>query len=225
MGKLRLRDTEVRAPRLPEMCMVCGQRSETEVKKSFSWYPPWVGVTILAGLIVYVILAVVLTKRMTVDVPLCNRHRGHFWKRTLLTWLTLIAWLATGGVAFALAAALAPRNDAGPAMGIVCALFGIGLIGVIIVIAVAQSTAIRPKEITDRDITLLRVHDDFIDAMQELCDQRRRRRDEEDFDYQERRPPRPRAVEDVDDRPRRRDSYRAERIDEDRPRRRRDDDD
>ncbi len=229
MGRVRLRESEVRASRLPEVCMACGQPSETHVKKNFSWFPPWVGVTILAGLLPYVILAAVLTKRMTVDIPLCTRHRGHFWKRTLLIWLVLLAWLGLSFLSFVLTMALLPERERSGAMGITCVAFLGGLVAAIIVIWFAQNTGIRPKEITDHDITLVSVHDDFIDALEAFREERRRRRDSDD-DFEDRRPSRrrpvdePDDVEGVDDRPPRRDAFRTDRGDEDRPRRRRDED-
>jgi hypothetical protein len=216
MGRLRLRENELRASRLPELCMVCGEPAETHVKKNFSWFPPWVSVTILLGLIPYVIIAAILTKRMSVGVTLCARHRGHFWKRTLVIWLALLGWLALSVAAFVIAAALAPKNGpgGGEEFGFAWLAFTLGLIAAIIVIAIAQNTAIRPKEITDRDITLIHVDDRFIDEIERMREERRRLRDEDD--YEARRLPRrptPGAVPDVervDDRPRPKDAFRAE---------------
>jgi hypothetical protein len=208
MGRLRLRDNEVRASRLPELCMVCGEPSVKHVKKNFSWYPPWVTALILAGLLPYLIIAAVLSQRMTVDVPLCARHSGHFWKRTLLIWLTLVGWLAVGVLGTVLVTELVPEPDKGYLMAGVCMGFAAGLVAVIVVVGIAQNTAIRPKEITNREITLVRVDNKFIDAAEKLRDERRRMRFPEE-DLEELQPPRPRPVEDLDGRPRRSDAFRA----------------
>jgi hypothetical protein len=215
MGRIRLRESEVRASRLPEVCMACGEPSDTHVKKNFSWFPPWVGITILAGLLPYMILAAVLTKRMSVSVPVCDRHRGHFWKRTLLIWMSLALWLVGSGLIFVLTMALLPPKEQDGAFGLSCFAFIGGLIAAIVVIWFAQNSGIRPKEITDRDITLIGVDDRFIDAVEDEREQRRQKRDAEDG-LDDRPPPRRRAAED-DDLPR--DGYR-----EGRPRRRDDED-
>ena len=43
-----------------------------------------------SGLLVYVILALVLTQRRTVAVPLCDRHRHHWLMRGLLIVFSLV---------------------------------------------------------------------------------------------------------------------------------------
>jgi hypothetical protein len=173
---------------------------------------------ILAGLLAYLILVSILTQRMTVDVPLCQRHRGHFWKRTVLIWSAVVGWLVFGVLAFVLASALATGPDDGPIFGAICLVFGLGLIPVLVIITIAKRTVIRPREITDREITLVGVNDAFVDAMDDFREERRRKRDAEDgFDPPAR--PRRREADDHVDRPR--DPYRKPRGDD---RIRRDDD-
>lgn len=222
MARLRLRERETRAKYLPEVCMVCGEPSESIIRRTFSWFPPWVGLTILLSFVPYIILVIVLTKKMTVDVPICGRHGGYFWKRTAFIWLVLLGWLVISGALFAVGVVVAENNrgnaSAAPMIG--CLAFIVGLIVAIIVIAVVQNTTIRPKEITDHEITLVAVHDRFMDAMDGQRESRRGelRRDEED-DYE---PPPRRRRRDEDDDPRQRDRFR-DRPDDDAPRRRRDD--
>jgi hypothetical protein len=60
---------------LPPYCVKCGRPSEpTFFAKSFRWHPQWVYIFILLALLLYAILAAVMSKRMTVQVPLCSRH-------------------------------------------------------------------------------------------------------------------------------------------------------
>jgi hypothetical protein len=60
---------------LPPFCVKCGRPSEPErLKKSFRWHPGWVYIFILIGILFYVILAAVLSKRMTLELPLCRQH-------------------------------------------------------------------------------------------------------------------------------------------------------
>src|SRR5689334_11120648 len=127
MARLRLRDTETRRSRLPELCMACGEPAETHIKKNFSWYPPWAGLLILVALIPAVIVIAILTKRMTVEVPVCAQHRGYFGKRILWTVLALLGWLGLSAAAFALAIAVADKNNEGGAMGFACLAFVLSL--------------------------------------------------------------------------------------------------
>ena len=70
---------------LPDVCMRCGEPSSVVKTKNMSWCPPWTGILILAGLLPYLIVAMILTKRTTVQVPLCEKHKGHWFNRTMLT--------------------------------------------------------------------------------------------------------------------------------------------
>src|SRR5262249_42992882 len=91
MARVRLYYEETRAKALPALCMKCGEPATTHVRRTFSWYPQWVFVLVLVAIPVYVIVALILTKRMAVEVPLCDRHRGHWWKRQLIMYLPLLA--------------------------------------------------------------------------------------------------------------------------------------
>src|SRR5690242_17414628 len=76
------------ASRLPAVCMKCGERSALEKVKTFSWCPPWVVVIIVLALLPGAIIAMVLTRRLTVHVPLCEDHGNHWSWRAWFTGLT-----------------------------------------------------------------------------------------------------------------------------------------
>lgn len=217
MAQVRL-DLHEADGHLPPVCMRCGHEASVTKTRDMSWCPPWVGVLILAGLLPYVIVAILMTKRARVQVPLCENHKGHWFHRNLFIWGGLLAVGAIGAIGIALLIVL-PRDHQdmfGP--GICIGGGGLGFVWLISVI-IAQSTAIRPKEITDRQIILEGVSADFVEAMDDLDRRRRerlRRRDYDDDDDED---------WDEDDRPRRK-RVESDAIEEDRPRkkRRRDDD-
>src|SRR5258708_14518335 len=62
MPQIRL-DREDADGRLPMVCMRCGEPATVTRTRNMSWCPPWVGVLFLAGLIPYVIVAIIMTKR------------------------------------------------------------------------------------------------------------------------------------------------------------------
>ncbi|MFL5340643.1 MAG: hypothetical protein ACJ8F7_10875 [Gemmataceae bacterium] len=199
MADIELRNSDTDADRLPEVCMACGGPSITHIRKTFSWYPPWVGITILAGVLPFAIIAMVLTKRMRVEVPVCERHRGYWWKRYMLMWIPLLV-LALFGIGAMIAASNAGKVI-GDWVGFACVgSAGLGLIW-LITAAVIQSMMIRPREITDRTITLRNVSVGFADA---FADFRRASRRDFDRDYDD-------GVDDYDDRMRRRRERQADR--------------
>lgn len=208
MATIRLGRYEIEEEGLPAVCMRCGEPATTHKNKTFSWYPQWVPVLILAGLLPFIIVAAILTKRMRVAVPFCARHRGHWFWRGLIMGLSLLACV---GLFIGLSAWLVGmENDEeikrGSAGGFIC-IGGLPLLlAWIIMAAIMQKTSIRPSEITDNSITLTRISPAFVEAMkaqrrvterprseeyEPQLGERRRPTDTEDF-YDPNRPRRPR---------------------------------
>jgi len=204
MAEIRLRLREA-AGDLPDVCMCCGQASTIVKSKNMSWCPSWVGILILGGLLPYLIVAMILTKRMTVQVPLCDQHKGHWFKRTMWTVGTFFLFAAICGGALALGLVMtegAPRRR-DEVTGGVCVLSAILGVIWIVILLIAQNTAIRPAEITDRDITLKGVSQEFVDAVEnEQYDDRKSRRSRDDDDDERLRKKRYRDDDDEDDEPR-----------------------
>jgi hypothetical protein len=157
----------------------------------------------------FVIIALVLTKRKIVRVPLCHHHQGHWSKRTLLILGTLLAAMAAGIGAFAWLTNQQPPNDNAGWLCMAC----IGLLVVWLVFAaIVQSSSLRPTEITDDTISLARVQSDFKAASREERAGDREERDrygDQRGDYDDRHP---------DDEPRRRRPRRDRYDDDDRRR-------
>jgi hypothetical protein len=155
-----------------------------------------------------------MTKKATVQVPLCDDHQNHWSKRNWMVWGSFVPLALICGLIFIVWLVL-PKNiqeNVGPFVCIGSGGLGfIWLIGLI----VAQSTAIRPKEITEYEITLEGVSDDFAAEMRDFERRRRegtrkRKRRVEEVDEDEEPPPPPRKKK-----------VQTEAIEEDRPRKKR----
>jgi len=60
---------------LPPYCVKCGRPADAKpLRRRFSWHPPWVYIFLLIALLVYAVLAAVLSKRTTLELPLCPAH-------------------------------------------------------------------------------------------------------------------------------------------------------
>ena len=194
MATTRLTDYEVNRKLLPELCMRCGEPATTHKSRKFSWYPTWISTLIVVGvfcnaiLIVALVLALTMAKRMRIEVPLCDAHKNHWFYRGLIILLGFVGLLGILGFVIAFA-----DKDF---VGILVGALLVGFLAWLITVAICQSTAIRPTEITDRDITLKGVSDKFAEAV--LADHRRRRAEDVDLDY---RPSRERLARDDEDRP------------------------
>jgi hypothetical protein len=182
MAQVRLQWFEVKRERLPPACMVCGGPAATYKCKRFAWHPPWVYALILVGLIPFAIVALCLTKRMTVWAPLCQEHRSHWLWRMWVVLGGFLGVVAVGMLAFILIAATDQRGRAGRTSDLLAGLACIGTLFLLVVrLAVTisvQLTAIRPTEITDRRITLTGVSEAFLDALDRQDEMREARRRE-----------------------------------------------
>jgi hypothetical protein len=94
---------------------------------------------------------------MTVGVPLCARHRFHWFGRYL--------FILGGFLGIILLAYLAVTQWEGPMAEDLALALGLGAFAWIIAVFVLLFTAIRPKEITDLSITLTGVSRKFAEAI------------------------------------------------------------
>jgi hypothetical protein len=147
------------------VCMKCGAEATVHKAKTFSWHPAWVLLLLLAGLIPFVIVALVLSKRMRVRAPMCAAHAGHWFWRQFIVLGSLAALVVVGIVAMVLVWDNRPGNTLG---GYVCMGSVVLLIGWLVLVLILQGTAIQPVEITDRSITLKRVSPHFLEALEEF---------------------------------------------------------
>jgi hypothetical protein len=185
MAQIRLRRYEAEGG-LPRACMRCGAPATLFKTKNFSWYPSWVYVLLLGGLLSFIIVAVIMQKRMRVSAPLCDQHKRHWvWPTAFaVAALLLLVGVVFGGIAVGGALEGEVEKDLLDTLMTVCLLGGFGLFLVCLVVAcVIQARAIRPIEITDRSITLTNVARAFVDAVEGADDEY-----DEDEDYDRPRP-------------------------------------
>lgn len=73
---------------LPPPCVKCGAPANGKpVNKNFSWHHPAFYLLILAGMLIYLIVAVIVRKSMRMTVPLCARHAQRRSTAVTLAWV------------------------------------------------------------------------------------------------------------------------------------------
>ncbi len=160
MAKAHFGRREVEKFDLPPLCMKCGQPTDHRVSKRFAWHPGWVMILIFVGLLVYVIVAIILTKRMRLSIPMCSRHLNHWLLRNLIILLGF-GLFGTLGIAAVYLTIQKQHED------LIKYLYGVAIFGGLawlIVSGVIVSNSIRPSQITDRGMTLINVNKEFRDA-------------------------------------------------------------
>ncbi len=125
-------------------------------RKTFYWHPPVVYVGLLAGLLPYVILALVLRKSGTIQLGLCQRHkRKRLWN--------VLAGLITSALSIAVFVIAGQTNDS----TISAALVSIGIVMLLagIVWAALAARTLSPTKIDDRTLWLRGAGDKLLDAL------------------------------------------------------------
>jgi hypothetical protein len=179
MPKVTLSRREVEDDLLPRVCVLTGVPTDDVKVKRFVWMPSWVYVTLLAGLLPYVVIALVLQKTMAVRVPLVRSKHAHWLVRQLFAVIGILAALAV--FFFGVVKSMDEFDQNSQQLGgILMAAGGVLFFGVLLVAAILNQSAVRPTEITDREITLTGVHENFVVALEED-------RDREEEAYERRR--------------------------------------
>ncbi len=161
--------------RLPAVCMRCGEPATTTVTRKMQWHPSWVYIMILPGLLIYVIVALIMTKHIAVQAPLCDKHKGHWFKRAMLMLGTFFLFALAGVGALVLAGNLdKPLSD--QLMPFACVFSCVMAVAWVVLVIVCKATEIGPKEITDTEVLLGGVSDNFVDAVAEADREREERR-------------------------------------------------
>jgi hypothetical protein len=160
---------------LPAVCMRCGKAATATVTKKMQWHPSWVYLLILLHVLIYIIVAMIVTRRAVVQVPFCDEHKGHWFKRNMWMWGTFFLFGIAGVSTLILVGNLDDRaqNDYMP---FACIVSVVLLVGWFVIVIVCQNTAIRAKEITDTEILLTGVSEEFVEAVAEADRERLERR-------------------------------------------------
>ena len=171
MATVTLSRYECNRDLFPDVCAVCGAPAKNRVRMTYSWHPPWSALLIVGPAL--------MTRRMSVRLPLCDRHLRNRRRRRVAIVVTLLAILAFGAlsVVYTIVRPDGPDEDvSGSLLGISTTLIFAWIIGA----TVAQLNDIEPAEITDRSLTLRKVSGLFVMAVESA---RARRRDEPDADW------------------------------------------
>lgn len=174
---------------LPAVCALTGEPTDEVKEKTFHWRPAWIIACVFIPLL-YLIMAMVLRKQMAVRLPLARSKHAHWLWRDAVSWVLVLGTLGVFFTGSFLSLSRDHESLSGPFM-----LAGLGLFLLsLILYAVLVRLGIHPKQITDRDITLGGVHQNFVDALEEEREQEEeesareeeRRRDERDRRRRER---------------------------------------
>jgi hypothetical protein len=135
---------------LPDRCVKCNEVTTQRLTRKLSWHHPALYFLIIVATLIYVIVAMILRKRATLVLGLCEKHTAQ--RRTFI-WITLL--LALGGLGgFVLAIS---------AGDIMPAFIGLLLWLTAIIFGVRSTRVVYPQKIDDRFVWLRGVNADYLD--------------------------------------------------------------
>jgi hypothetical protein len=143
---------------LPDVCVKCAGHAVTRRKQQFVYTPQWVIVVMLLSLLIGAIVAMIVQKRGTLHLPLCEQCAARWKSANVQIALSILGmFLAIG---FGIYVGI--ENHA-PELMIVFLLLGIG--GVIAVAILGRNVRVLSKKVDASSITLTKVHPDACRAI------------------------------------------------------------
>ena len=135
---------------LPDRCVKCNAPANgVRLKRMLAWHSPVLYLVIFFAVLIYVILAAILSKRATVYIGLCNQHFQRRRKQKVIGWLLL-----TLGIVVPI---LAIAYDY-PMLG----LFGFAVFLFAVIWLVVVSRVVVVKKIDDQLVWLNGINSDYL---------------------------------------------------------------
>ena len=141
---------------LPDRCIKCNAPAlGTRVDKTLYWHHPALALLILAGLLIYAIVAIVVRKSAKVSLGFCELHKSRRTKMLIAGWLLFATALAAFIVALG-------EESGGAALG------GVALLLAAVVVFLLAARFIQVKKIDDHYVWLKGVDPAYLDQIPPL---------------------------------------------------------
>ena len=80
---------------MPDRCIKCNTPTSHRLKRNLRWHHPALYILIFGGMLFYVILAMVLSKKATINVGLCEAHAASRKRDLIITWVLVLLSFAS----------------------------------------------------------------------------------------------------------------------------------
>lgn len=149
-----------KAAPLPDICLKSNGKATRRLSRSLSWHHPAIYILVLISPLIYIIVALILRKTATIQMPLTDEWYARRRWRMLIAWSLALACV----VIFGVGVALANQNqfDAAPLLFLL-SIFG--LLGAAIY-GLLACRLVAPERMTDEYIWLKGVHPDFLNRLE-----------------------------------------------------------
>jgi hypothetical protein len=149
---------------LPDRCVKSNEPAVKRIRRSLSWHPPLIYVTILISILIYVIIALIVRKQATIYIGLSEKWVRKRRKAILIGWLTPMF-----GFALFVVSLIAMGNQRGSSDWYAVGMIGgivIGLGGIIY--GIVGSQMVTPTKIDDHFVWLKGVSPAYLAELPEF---------------------------------------------------------
>ncbi len=142
---------------LPFICVKTNKPADDWLRRRLSWHSPFIYLTILAGLLIYVIIALIVRQTADIKIGLCREQIVRRRWSIAIAWLTALA----GVVLFFVGIANSDPNNSAWIISVVggVAVFASLLMAIILV------PMVTPARITKRHVWLKGVNPEFLASL------------------------------------------------------------
>ena len=156
MSEVRVGRYEATQGNLPPVCMRCGAPATTHAAKTFFFQPGWMAQVPIP--LVTSLAALAVRKKAKIVAPFCDRHKGHWLIHGLWLWCSLF-------IVPVFAFSLMLAND-DRVLGFMLGMM-LGFLVWVVIAVIAHETSIHAneKETTENSLTLVRVSEQFAQAV------------------------------------------------------------
>ena len=147
---------------LPGVCVKTGTPAHEKLKKEFMWAPPWLILTVLASPVIYVILFLIMRKKMTIELPLSAEYAAKRKRNVMISNIMIIVCLIITIAGIYLTVTDRRINDT------MSVIYGssilVGFLGMLIFAVVKSSVGavLKPTKIDDQWGWFNGAHPDFL---------------------------------------------------------------
>lgn len=139
---------------LPDRCVKCNAPTHHKLKRNLRWHQPGLYILIIAGFLLYALLAMVLSKTATINVGLCETHAAARKRAILVTWMLVLLSLAS--FYFAVVADQVSLFFVGLALFLGAVIYGI-----------VKTRVVAPQKIDDHYVWLIGLNTNYLEQFPE----------------------------------------------------------
>ena len=134
---------------LPHRCVKCNAPTRHTLKRNLRWHHPVLYILIVGGFLFYLILALVLSKRATINVGLCQVHAAARRRNIFITWVMVLLSFAS----FYFAAATDEMS---------LLLVGVTLFLTAVIYGIVKARVVAPRKIDDQLVWLTGLNANYL---------------------------------------------------------------